>query len=213
MSKWSEWMWVTTKASTPSISNGSRTNGWLRKFGWSFSTPDIRIIWWPFFMLPAPWLRLPVPVQRSQRMLVPWSDLIQIPVQPNHHIAKEFGSTCLSRISSLSQVPHSGKVSRNQVSFVTSWIVLIIITSIVLFIWCLHIHDNAISDRLQVVFMFVLTLNVLLLCSMFVLCLFCGKIGLEITRKKCPLWNVPSKMFVNGVTWWFRPSTNPLARV
>ena len=47
--------------------------------------------------------------------------LIQTPQLPSHHIAKLPSGTTSSSISSLSQVPHSGKVDKIQDSLVISF--------------------------------------------------------------------------------------------
>ena len=120
MSMWSLWSCVESTASTDVMANGSNTAGTARRFGWSFLPPDMRAIWCcgsiRFFFL----VRLPVPHQTSTQIFVAFSVLIHTPVQPSHHIANVPFSTCSSSISSLSQVPHSGKVLKIQDSLVTS---------------------------------------------------------------------------------------------
>ena len=82
-------------------------------------------IWWPTFILSSPWVRLPLPHQRSMEMLAPPGVFIQMPVQPSHHMATVPGLTSSRSMSSLSQVPHSGKVLIIQDSLVISLILLI----------------------------------------------------------------------------------------
>ena len=65
-------------------------------------------------------LRLPVPHHRSMQMFVLPSVLTQMPVQASHHMAKVPGFTTSRSISSLSQVPHCGKVLSTHDSLVTS---------------------------------------------------------------------------------------------
>jgi len=73
-------------------------------------------------------VRLPLPHQKSMQMLAAPSDLIQIPVQPSHHMANVPVATASASISSFNQVPHSGNVLNTHDSFVISSILLMFAT-------------------------------------------------------------------------------------
>ena len=82
-------------------------------------------IWWPTFILPSPWVRLPLPHHRSMVMFAPPGVLNQMPVQPSHHMATLPGWTTSFSMSSTSQVPHSGNVDMIHFSRVISDTLLI----------------------------------------------------------------------------------------
>ena len=80
--------------------------------------------------------------QRSITIFAPPGVLIQTPQLPNHHIAKLFLGTTSSSISSLSQVPHSGKVFKIHDSRVMSLTLAILFPPIC--IVTLFIYNNSI---------------------------------------------------------------------
>lgn len=95
----------------PFIGPQSSTDVWLK-----WGVPRERIT----TVRPGDVVKVPVPHHRSMQMLVPPSVLTQMPVQASHHMAKVPALTTSASISSLSHVPHCGKVLSTHDSLVTS---------------------------------------------------------------------------------------------
>ena len=113
-SMWSLWWWVASTASSERMANGSIGHTALRRLGCSALAPIARRCWWCGAISLTFWVDLPRSTQRSTSRLAPPSLLSQMPVQPSHHMVKVPGATSVCSISSLSQVPHSGKLPRIQ---------------------------------------------------------------------------------------------------
>ena len=125
-SMWSWWMWVASTASTCVTANGSSTMGAARRFGCVARPPVMFRIWWNGAISLVFWVRFPLPNHRSVAMFAPLWVLSQMPVQPIHHMLNVPGATSVASISSLSQVPHSGKAPRIHFSRVMSSIMLMV---------------------------------------------------------------------------------------